>query len=992
MRRTAKKSRISGGRVDRGSPVKFRFDGREMTGFEGDTLASALLANDRHLVARSFKYHRPRGIFAAGVEEPNALVELGEKGRLTPNVQATTQELYDGLTAKSQNRWPSLRLDALSINGLFSRFLSAGFYYKTFMWPAGAWEFYEKFIRRAAGMGKGTHLPDPESYEHVHDHTDILVVGSGAAGLSAALTAGQAGHRVLLVEQDFELGGALLYEQGQIAGKSLDDWRAKMLAEIEALDNIKILRRTTAFGYYDGNMVGCVERVQDHVSTPDPHLPRQRLRHVRAGKVILATGALERPFVFGNNDLPGVMLASAAEQYLNRYAVAVGERVVLYTNQDRAYDVAVSLMQQGIKPAAIIDSRTIVDGRLHQFTRTNGIPFFPGCEVIEARGHQHISSVKFVRSSEGPDAREISLECDSLLQSAGWAPVVHLQSQIGIKPVYDVALDTYMPGACANKNHGCAGAVAGYFDAEAAALHGVKIAKYLTGSRKTMPLLFKGKLEEDRRSVTAIPLRKAGKCFVDLQHDVTRDDIEQAQLEGFKSPEHVKRYTTQGMAGDQGKTGNINTLEILSETQNKERSIIGTTTFRPPYTPISIGVIAGRSVGAELSATRLSPFHACHQRAGAEFIEAGDWIRAWYYPKSGEDVTTAYIRETAEVRQTAGMVDVSSLGKIDVQGPDAAEFLNRVYTNGWKLLAVGKARYGLMLRDDGMVMDDGTTWRLAANRYFMTTTTTGAARVMRHLEYLLQVDWPDLKVNLTSVTDEWCGVALAGPNSRKILSSSFPGTDFSNDTVPFMGVLDFEHEGLPVRICRLSFSGELAFEVYTRAGFAEQLWNQLQVGGQGEGMILYGSEALGALRIEKGHVAGPELDGRTTATDLGLGGMLSSKKTYVGSVLKDRDGLIRKDRQQLVGLSPVDGTIPLQAGYLLFEGDGTTPRGHGLGQVTSVTYSPALGRQIGLGLLAEGRARDGTIIRAVDAMSDSVIDVKVCSPHFYDPKGERLHA
>jgi heterotetrameric sarcosine oxidase alpha subunit len=992
MKRKVKDCRISGGRINRNKPVKFRFDGRQMHGFEGDTLASALLANGQHLVGRSFKYHRPRGIYSAGVEEPNALVELGEKNYLTPNVQATTQELYNGLTAKSQNRWPSLRFDALSINGVLSWFLSAGFYYKTFMWPAGAWEFYEKFIRRAAGMGKGTHLPDPETYEHVHDHTEILVIGSGAAGLSAALTAGQSGYRVLLVEQDFELGGALLYEQGQIADLSLLDWRDQMLAEIETLDNIKVLPRTTAFGYYDGNLVGCVERVQDHVSVSDPHLPRQRLRHVRAEKVILATGALERPFVFGNNDLPGIMLASSAEQYLNRFAVAVGERIVLYTNQDGVYDVAVSLMQQGIKPAAIIENRTAVDARLSQFVRVNSIPFFPGCEIVEARGHQHISSVTFLRRSDGAEGKEMTINCDCLLQSAGWAPVVHLQSQIGIKPVYDAALDTYVPGACVMEDHGCAGALAGYYDPEEAALQAVKVTKYLTGSRKTKPLLFKGTVDEGRPSVTALPIRKAGKRFVDLQHDVTREDIEQAQLEGFKSPEHVKRYTTQGMAGDQGKTGNINTLEIISETQKQEPSIIGTTTFRPPYTPVSIGVIAGRSVGSELSATRISPFHACHLRAGAKFIEAGDWLRAWYYPIGDEDVTAAYIREADEVRKTAGMVDVSSLGKIDVQGPDAAEFLNRVYTNGWKTLAIGKARYGLMLRDDGMVMDDGTTWRLAENRYFMTTTTTGAARVMRHLEYLLQVDWTDLRVNLTSVTDEWAGVALAGPKSRDILSSSFPGTDFSTDAVPFMGVLDFDYEGLPVRICRLSFSGELAYEVYTRSGFAEQLWSQLLGGGQSEGMILYGSEALGALRIEKGHVAGPELDGRTTAEDLGLGGMQSSKKPFVGSVLKNRDGLIRKDRQQLVGLSPVDGTIALKAGYLLFEGDGTTPRGHGLGQVTSVTYSPALGRQIALGLLSEGRAREGTIIRAVDAMSDSVIDVKVCSPHFFDPKGERLHA
>ncbi|TNE35399.1 MAG: FAD-dependent oxidoreductase, partial [Alphaproteobacteria bacterium] len=746
------KMRLEGGLVNRNKPVKFAFDGKSYSGFEGDTLASALLANGVHLVGRSFKYHRPRGILAAGAEEPNALVELGQKNRLTPNVQATVQELYDGLTAQSQNRWPSLRFDLMAVNNLFSRFLTAGFYYKTFMWPAGAWEFYEKFIRRAAGMGKGTHLSDPDTYEHVHDHTDLLVIGGGAAGMVAALTAAEAGKRVLLVEQDSRLGGALLHEQGEIDGQEIALWREEMIAKLAAHPNITILSRTTAFGLYENNIVGCLERVQDHVKLPEAHVPRQRLRHVRAEKILIATGAFERPFIFGNNDLPGILLASAAAAYVHRYGVLPGKRMVLYTSTDYGYEVAEGLLKAGVKLAAIIDRRALLSEKSYTFVRAAGIPIYPGHEVVSAKGHQHIHRV-VIRARDGRDTRDIHLPCDCLIQSAGFSPVVHLQSQRGIRPVYNAVLDAYLPGKGADEAHAITGSAAGYEGRKDVIAHAVKAARYLIGDLKTAP-----RVHAPKGEAPAEPLGPtSGKCFIDFQHDVTRADIEQGMREGFKSPEHVKRYTTQGMAADQGKTGNINALKVMAETDPAITMGLSTTTFRPPYTPLTIGAVAGRGIMGELRPTRLSPFHDCHVRAGAEFITAGDWLRPWYYPKAGEDVTAAYIRETGEVRDGVGMVDVSSLGKIDIQGPDAAEFLNRVYVNGWKTLAVGKARYGLMLRDDGMVMDDGTTWRLGDQQYFMTTTTTGAGAVMRHLEYLLQVNWPELKVHITSVTDEWGG-------------------------------------------------------------------------------------------------------------------------------------------------------------------------------------------------------------------------------------------
>ncbi|MEJ1996301.1 MAG: sarcosine oxidase subunit alpha family protein [Limibacillus sp.] len=983
-----------GGRIDRASPLDFTFDGRRYLGYQGDSLASALLANGVSLVGRSFKYHRPRGVYSAGVEEPNALVALRSGARHEPNVQATMAPLYDGLESHSQNAWPSLAFDAMAVNGLFSPIFGAGFYYKTFMGPTRkAWMLYEHFIRKAAGMGRPTDKPDPDRYEKGHLFCDLLVVGGGPAGLSAAIAAARSGARVVLAEQDQVLGGSLLNEP---LGAPSDEWLAEQLAEIDALPNLRVMTRTTVFGAYDNHNFGLLEHVGDDRPEPEAHQPRQRFWYLQAKGAVIATGAIERPLVFSNNDLPGVMLASAGRAYLNRYGVLPGRSVLVFTNNDSAYLSARDLAGAGAQ-VTVVDARAEVPGPLQEICAAKGIELRKGEVVTKAKGGRQVTgavlSAYDPQSGAGPTKTIVT--CDLLLVAGGWNPTVHLLSQRGNKPVWNETAAAFVPGPMPS-GYRAAGAVTGDWTATHAAAQGAG-----QGRKAAEALGFSGGegvsvLVGDPLEGWAAPLLplwqvKPGmkKAFLDLQHDVSTSDVDLAHREGFVSVEHMKRYTTLGMAADQGRLSNVNALAILAGLRDEPIPEVGTTTFRPPFSPVTIGALAGQETGQHFRPLRRTSMHDWHEARGAKFIDAGLWHRAHYYPQPGEDLDAAYRRETKKVRETVGIVDVSTLGKIDVQGPDAGEFLNRLYVNGFGKLPVGKARYGVMLRVDGIVLDDGTTSRLSETHYFMTTTTANAARVLVDMEFLLQTQWTDLKVQVTSVTDQWQGLACAGPLSRKLLSGVVEGIDFSNEGLPHMGVAEGRVGDIPVRIMRLSFSGEMAYEVYARSGHAEAVWEAVVAAGEQYDAVLYGLEALGALRIEKGHVAGQELDGRTTMDDLGLSKMASTKKRYWGQVLAGREGLTDPERPKLVGLEPLDAKARLKSGSLLFA-EKAEKFGHGEGHITAVTYSPVLGHYFALGLLSHGPERHGEVIEAHDPLRGQVQRLKVVSPHMYDPKGERL--
>ena len=980
------------------------FDDRAIDAHPGDTLASALLANGEQVIARSFKYHRPRGIYAAGVEEPNALVQLRTGARAEPNTPATTIEAYAGLAAFGQNAWPSVRLDFGVVNQIFAPFMAAGFYYKTFVGPfrgTAFWMLCEKVIRRAAGMGRASGLDDPDSYEKVNAFCDVLVIGAGPAGLSAALAAGRSGAKVMLVEQDFALGGALLSAP---LGDTGDAWLAQVTAELTAMENVQILSRSTVFGAYDHGVYGVVEHLWDHVAVPPAHQPRQRYWQVRAKQAVMATGAIERNLIFANNDKPGVMLAGAVRTYVNRYAVLAGQRIVVATNNDSAYGVALDLAKAGAA-VTVVDARAEVPVALSEPLKSLDVEILAGHGVLAAKGREHVTGATIATVSE--DGRATSaprcLPCDLIAVSGGWSPVLHLWSQRGQRPVYDNAKACFVPLDDALATLKCAGAalatdgmtaiIAQGFAAggRAAAALGMTAA---TGPAPAVPPALFG--DEWTRSilpmtaVTRADGKTPGKAFIDLQHDISRSDIDLAHREGYVSVEHLKRYTTTGMATDQGKLSNLNALSRMAELRGVAIPEVGSTIFRPPFTPISIASLTGRSQGRHFRPTRLTPMHDWHVAHGAVQTEAGAWQRPRYYPENGESLREGYIREASHVRAHVGMVDVSTLGKIAVQGPDAAEFLNRVYVNGWKTLAIGRLRYGIMLREDGMIMDDGATARLGEHDYFMSTTTAAAGQVLAFAEKLLQTAWRDLEVHVTSISDQWAAMAVAGPQSRALLSAASTGADLGPQALPNNHFAEAEVDGIAVRLHRMSYSGELAYEVYAPAGFGHQVWEALMAAGHDFNLRPYGTEAMGALRIEKGHVAGPELDGRTTLKDLGLEGFASSKKPFVGAVLKNRPVLIDPQRPCLVGLEVV-GDQPALAGALLYAETGPT-EGHGEGWVSSTTYSPALGKNIALALLRNGANRTGETVRVVDFVGGTRLRAKVVSPHFFDPEGERQNA
>ena len=994
----------NGGRIDRSRSLRMTFDGRPLSAHPGDSLASALLAGGEIVVGRSFKYHRPRGIYTAGVEEPNALVHLRSGARSEPNTRATMVEAYDGLEASGQNAWPNVRMDLAAANQLLAPFLGAGFYYKTFIGPfrgTGWWMFCERIIRRAAGMGRGVKLDDPDCYEKINAFCDVLVIGAGPAGLSAALAAGRAGARVILADQDRALGGSFL---SMPVGSDSDAWLERVAAELARMENVRIITRATVFGAYDQDVYGIVERVWDHVLAPPEHQPRQRYWQVRTKQAVMATGAIERPLVFGGNDKPGVMLAGAVRAYLNRFAVLPGRRAVVATNNDSAYGAALDLARAGAA-VTLLDARADVPEALAAALTSEGATILPGHGVIAAKGRNRVAAAAI--TTIGSDGRATgpvrTVPCDIIAVSGGWSPVVHLWSHRRQKLAFDVAKTCFVPAqgelptmkiaGAAQAADGLASAVAQGFDAGAAAAADSG-AKGSTGDAPIAPEAPPGDdWGRDLAPVWAITTADGetqGPAFVDLQNDVKRSDIDLAHREGYVSVEHLKRYTTTGMATDQGKLSNVNALSRMAELRGVTIPEVGTTTFRPPFTPITMGALVGREHGRHFSPTRLSPIHDWHVANGAVLTEAGAWMRPWYYPDGAEDLRAAYIREAAHVRKHVGMVDVSTLGKIAVQGPDVAEFLNRIYVNGWKTLAVGRLRYGVMLREDGFVMDDGTTARLSEHDYFMTTTTANAAKVLAFMEHLLQSAWRDLKVHVTTITDQWAAIAVAGPKARDLLSIVSAGADLSQAALPNNHIAYAKIAGVKIRIHRMSYSGELAYEVYVPSGHGHHVWEALAVAGEPFNLRPYGTEAMGALRIEKGHVAGPELDGRTTMKDLALEGFASSKKPFVGSVLRNRPVLTDPARPSLVGLE-IEGDQDALAGSLLFSADGPT-EGHGEGWVSSTTYAPAIGKYVGLAFLKNGPERQGETIRMVNFLGRTTLRAKVVSPHFFDPEGVRQNA
>ena len=990
--------RIAGqGRLTPAKTLRFTFDGQQMTGLEGDTLASALLANGVHLVGRSFKYHRPRGILSAGAEEPNALVGVERDAtRKTPNVRATVQELYDGLKANSQNRWPSLSFDVGAVNDLASPMFSAGFYYKTFMWPKAAWKnFYEPKIREAAGLGVAPDQPDSDHYSSRYEHCDVLVLGGGAAGIAAALAAAETGARVILADEQAEFGGALRFEAGAVIdGADGWSWAQATVGKLAAMDNVRLLSRTTAFGYYAHNFVGLVERVTDHLASPDRDLPRERLWQVRARRVVLAAGAIERHMVFADNDRPGVMLASAARTYLNHYGVAVGRQVGVYTANDSAYAAAIDLKKAGVNIAAIVDLRDNPSGELVEQARALNIEINHGRAVVRTAGRLRISSMT-IQPKNGGGERTIPV--DALLMSAGWTPSVHLFSQSRGKVAFDEETRRFLPGTYAQDCvsvgacNGTDGLAASIEEAYAA---GAKAAREAGGSGRGSRPKVEASESWSRGMLGAGP--GAGpdttvKAFVDFQNDVTAKDIRLAVREGMRSIEHVKRFTTNGMATDQGKTSNMHGLAIAAETLDKPIPQVGLTTFRAPYTPVTFGSIVNHGRGALFDPTRKTAMHGWAEAHGAVFEDVGQWKRAWYFPRAGEDMHAAVNRECVTVRKSAGLFDASTLGKIEVVGPDAAKFMELLYTNPWEKLEPGRCRYGIMLREDGFIYDDGVVGRLAADRFHVTTTTGGAARVMNHMEDYLQTEFPHLNVWLTSVSEQWAVIAVQGPNSRKIIEPLVEGIDLSDAAMPHMSVREGKICGVPTRLFRMSFTGERGFEVNVPADYGEAVWEALWAEGQKHGACAYGTEAMHVLRAEKGYIiVGQDTDGTVTCNDAGLDWAVGKKKTdFVGIRGMTRPDLIAKGRKQLVGLKTRDPKEVLEEGAQIVADPKQPIPMKMIGHVTSSYWSENCGRSIALALVAGGRDLMGQTLYV--PMPDRTIEVEVTGTVFFDEKGERLN-
>ena len=951
----------TGGLIDRMQPLSFRFDGRPMTGFQGDSVASALMANGVTVIARSFKYHRPRGFFGAGSEEPNAVVTIGTGAWAEPNLVATQIPLRDGMVVTSQNRWPSLKWDVGALNGLISPLLPSGFYYKTFMWPKWAWKYYEHIIRNAAGFGVSPVQSDPDTYSKRYRHCDVLVIGTGRAGLTAAREAARSGARVILCDEGTRPGGRLLDDNTIIDGQSGEHWAANMSEEMRSMPDVELLYATTVFGWYDHNYLLAVTRNNDVGGGCRDH---QTLQKIRARKVILATGAIERSLLFEGNDRPGIMLCSAVRRYINRYGVKPGSRAVVYVNNDSGYQTLEALRSAGIEINAVIDRRCGPSQEALNIAARHGIQVLTGSRISSTRGRNRIRSVSV--SSIGANGRSRNYPCDVLCVSGGWTPSTHLFSQAGGEVKFDSETATLMPIPGTGPECDVVGAAAGR------PAHGAIAADWSEASNDT------------RRS----------KVFVDLQNDVTVADLGLAVREGYADVELAKRYTTTGMGTDQGKTSNVHAIGLLAELSGKPPQDVGHTTYRPPYTPVTLGAVAGRDTGDNLASFHRTPFHHKHMEAGCIFEPSSTWLYPKCYPRGDETIDEAVTREVLNTRSNVGMVDMSTLGKIEVCGPDAVRFLELAYINRFARLAVGRCRYGIMLRHDGMVLDDGTVTRISDDRYLITMTTAQSWPVQLHLERLVEVDFPELDVCLLPVTEQWASLAVAGPRARQVLQELSPDFDVSNDAFPFTHYREGRLAGLAVRVFRVSFSGELSYEINVGANTATALWDAVMEAGREFSIMPYGVEALDVMRVEKGHLSiGAEIDGQTTPGDLGLDRMIKPDGFFVGQALLAREGLQSADRLQLVGLRPTDRSRVIPRGAVIIDGNRSAMDKDVLGHVTATVFSPTIGEPVALALVANGRQRGvGERLFADSPVAAQTIEVEICSPVFVDLEREKLRA
>ena len=990
--------------IDETTRVSFKFNGKTYHGFKGDTLASALLANNVHLVGRSFKYHRPRGIMTAGSEEPNAIVQIGSDAAITePNVRATEVEIYEELEATSQNCWPSVNFDIGGINNFLSPLLPAGFYYKTFMWPASFWEKYEYVIRHSAGLGKSPTKPDTDIYEHKYIHCDVLVIGGGISGIIAAKIAAKNNLKTLLLEEKSEIGGSTIYQNSKnfkIDNKISSEWLSNEINELSKLDNLEIKTRTSVAAYHGYNYLLARENLTDHLCKKEKqNKVRQRLLKIRAKKVIVAAGSLERPLVFNNNDRPGIMLASAVKKYADYYGVVCGRKNIFFTNNDTAYESAISLINQGINVEAIIDIREKSESTIVKEAENLGIKIYWSNTVVDTHGYKRLKQISIMELSKDgqsfASSKKIVLDCDCLGMSGGWTPAVHLFTQSGGKLKFREEDHVFIPDRYPSKQISI-GSCNGDFELD-------KIIKNSSDSIKKfleiddtefdkLPIVTSK--ETSKKNIWLLPSDKVigkTKPFVDYQNDATAKDIKLALREGFRSIEHVKRYTTTGMGTDQGKLGNMHALGIIADTTGVKMSEVGTTTFRPPYTPLTFGTIVGRNVGEYFDTFRRTPMNDWHIENKAEFENVGQWKRAWYYPQNNETMHEAVQRESLAARESAGILDASTLGKIDIQGSDASEFLNRVYTNAWSKLGIGKCRYGLMLNEDGMVYDDGVTTRLAENHYIMTTTTGGAANVMSKLEDYLQTEWPELDVYLTSVTDHFATATIGGPNSKKILNKLIPDFDLSDENFPHMSFKEAKIGKIKCRIMRISFTGELSYEINVQANYGKSLWEQCIEAGKEFNITPYGTETMHLLRAEKGFIiVGQDTDGTMTPIDLQMDWVVSKKKyDFIGKRSLYRSDTMKEDRKQLVGLITDNPKEVLEEGAQIVSELNQTPVKM-LGHVTSSYYSPNLNKSIALAVVRGGKNMIGK--KLFIPMEDRTINITIVDSVFLDKENKRLNA